>query len=91
MGLPGLTEECKTFFEDLEILNCLTNKISILKWKCLVKKAIHKKNEFEIREAMKSKKKLKDRKISEDKYGLKKLHGWKCDECGNLDSEDHLL
>ena len=40
-------------------------------WKKLVKKAILEKNETEIREAMQSKKKLKDRKISQDNYGMK--------------------
>ena len=107
-------------------LQRLKIKRSQLKWKKLVKKAILEKNETEIREAMQSKKKLKDRKISQDNYGMKsyvsklsihetrnifkhrssmtqnvklnykgvkrfELQGWKCNECGNLDSEDHLL
>ena len=83
-------------------------------------------NENEVKESMMSYKKLKDRKIVEDKFGLKKYaeslslyetrlifkhrasmtqyvklnykgtkkykaEGWKCEECSNLDSEDHLL
>ena len=124
--LPGLTNECRVYIEELGLPNCLLEDFPQQKWKNLVKKAILQKNESDLREAMKTKKKLKDRKISHDNYGMKsyvsnlnihetrnifkhrsamtqnvklnykgvkqyELQGWKCNECGNLDSEDHLL
>ena len=87
---------------------------------------MEKANENEIRETMMTYKKLKNRQIVSDRYGMKEyaktlyLHearlifkhrtsmtqyvklnykgnkkyeaeGWKCDDCLNLDSEDHLL
>ena len=70
-NLPGLTKECKSFMLDLGLPNCLVEEFPQVKWKKLVKKAILETNESEIREAMKSKKKLKDRKISQDNYGMK--------------------
>ena len=70
-NLPGLTKECKSFMLDLGLPNCLVEEFPQVKWKKLVKKVILETNESEIREAMKSKKKLKDRKISQDNYGMK--------------------
>ena len=124
--LPGLTKECSEYMKELCLPNCLLENFSLQKWKKLVKGAIHEKNESDLREAMQNKKKLKERKIAQDSYGMKnyvstltihetrnlfkhrssmtqnvklnykgvkkyELEGWKCNECGNLDSEDHLL
>ena len=92
----------------------------------MVKKAILKANENELREEISQSKKLKNSKIIEENFGIKKyIHEltlkesrtlfkhrckitqyvkvnfkndknyarklWKCDHCGNVDTESHLL
>ena len=69
--LPGLTKECSEYMKELCLPNCLLEDFSLQKWKKLVKGAIHEKNESDLREAMQNKKKLKERKIAQDSYGMK--------------------
>ena len=125
-NLPGLTEEVKGQVEKLNLPNPFEECIPQNKWKSLVKASIKEENEKEVKTALSSYKKLKNRKILEESLGMKnymetlsvyearaifkhktsmtqfvKLNykgtkryqeqGWKCDECSNLDSEDHLL
>ena len=70
-NLPGLNQECKLFIEQLELPNLFEVHHSKQKWKTLVKDAVKKANEKEVLEAMMGYKKLKDRKIVQDKFGLK--------------------
>ena len=125
-NLPGLSQECKLFIEQLELPNLFEEYHSKQKWKTLVKHAVKKANEKEVLEAMVGYKKLKNRKIVNDKFGLKPYaetlslyetrlvfkhrasmsqfvkmnykgskkytaEGWKCEECLELDTEDHLI
>jgi hypothetical protein len=77
-NMPSLTKECRTFMLHLGLPNCLKEDFSQLKWKMLVKKAILEKNESEIREAMQSKNKLKERKICLDNYEMKRTRCGLC-------------
>ena len=57
--------------KNLNLPNIFLESILKNKWKKLVKASVENANENEIREAMKMYKKLKNRDIIEDKYGLK--------------------
>ena len=70
-NLPGLTQECKEFMENLKLPNIFSEKIPKTKWKKLVKASVEDANENEIRDSMNNYKKLKNRQIIEDKYGIK--------------------
>ena len=122
----GLTQEVKQLVEDLSLPNCFEQNIPPNKWKNLVKKAIAKANEEEIRQAAKSSKKMKNGINEEEKFECKEYlsklplcHArvlfkhkysmtenvrmnykgdpafaralWKCQKCGNQDTESHLL
>ena len=71
-NLPGLTQECKIQISELNLPNLFEERIPIETWKKHVKTAIKDANEKEVFEAMMGYKKLKDRKIINDKFGLKK-------------------
>ena len=125
-NLPGLTQEVKQQVETLRLPNLFDEMIPKNKWKNIVKDAIKEANENEVKESLMTYKKLKNRKIVHEKYGMKmytevlslneartifrhktsmtehvKLNykgikryaaaGWKCEECSNLDSEEHIL
>ena len=70
-NLPGLTQECKEQIEKLNLPSIFKVNIPKLTWNKIVKKAIEKANENEIRETMMTYKKLKNRKIVSDRYGMK--------------------
>ena len=55
--LPGLKCEAEVFIAELGLQNCLASKIEKNSWKLLVKKAVSKANEEELREKMNSIKK----------------------------------
>ena len=57
---PGLTSEVKKYLSDLNLPNCFEHHFSKPKWKSLVKTAIKKANEEEIRESIKQYKKMKN-------------------------------
>jgi hypothetical protein len=125
-NVGGLTEEVKGFIAQLSIPNCFEQKIPQNTWKSLVKKAISKANEQEIRGSTEGYKKMKDRVQDDEKFECKEYltnlplcqarilfqHKysmtenvkmnykgdqnyakslWKCQKCGNQDSEIHLL
>ena len=125
-NLPGLTQEVKYQVNNLNLPNLFEGSIPQNEWKTLVKASIREENEKEVKTAVLSYKKLKNRKITVESLGMKKYmetlsvyesrtifkhktsmpqfvklnykgtkryreEGWKCDECSNLDSEDHLL
>ena len=71
-NLPGLTSECKNYIEILNLPNIFQERLPKEKWKALVKSAVDKANEEELRESMLKYKKLRTRNIVEDKYGQKK-------------------
>ena len=124
-NLPGLTQECKMFIQQLELPNLFEIYHSKQKWKTLVKVAVKIANEKEVLAAMEGYKKLKGRNIIQDKFGMKPYaetlslyetrlifkhrasmsqfvkmnykgskkytaEGWKCEECLEFDTEDHL-
>ena len=68
---PGLTSEVQGFMEELDLPNCLEIKFTKAKWKNLVKKAIHKANENEIRQSLEPYKKVKHLNIGDDKFECK--------------------
>ena len=68
-GVPGLTSEVETYIEYLGLPNCFLIYIPQKKWKPLVKKAILKANETEIREDLKKYKKVKIKE--EEKFETK--------------------
>ena len=68
---PGLTEEVKKYIRDLNLPSCFDNYFSKSKWKTLVKNAIRKANEEEIRESIKPYKKMKRIKVEEEKFERK--------------------
>ena len=53
-GVPGLSSEVETYIENLGLPNCFLIYIPQKKWKPLVKKAILKANETEIREDLRN-------------------------------------
>jgi hypothetical protein len=69
--LPGLTKEVQTLISELELPNLFSEKMKKSKWKNLVKKAIFKANENEIRQAIQPYKKMADLGIEEDKFECK--------------------
>ena len=111
--------------KELELPNLFDQTIPPTMWKNMVKKAVIRANEDEVKKVLVSYKKLKNKNIVNEKYGMKpymetlsvyeartifkhktsmtqfvKLNfkgvkkykaGWKCNECTNLDSEEHLL
>ena len=126
LNVGGLTQEVKQFIADLALPNCFEQKIPQIGWKSLVKKAIAKANEEDIRNSAESYKKMKNRRKDEEKFeckeylsGLPLCHArilfqhkysmtenvkmnykgdqsfartlWKCQKCGNQDTESHLL
>ena len=60
-SVGGLTEEVKEFIRELSLPNCFEQKIPQNTWKGLVKKAIDKANEQEIRSSAITYKKMKDK------------------------------
>ena len=68
---PGLTTEVLGFIEELNLPNCLEIKFTKAKWKNIVKKAIHKANESEIRQSMEPYKKIKHLNVVEEKFECK--------------------
>ena len=70
-NLPGLSKECKEFIDLLNLPNIFELELTSQEWKSLVKKAVKKANANELKEQMLSYKKVKDRKITKDNYGLK--------------------
>ena len=125
-NVGGLTEEVKQFIADLALPNCFEQKIPKNRWKILVKKAIAKANEEDIRQAAQSSKKMRISMNDDEKFECKEYlsslpicHArilfqhkysmtenvkmnykgdpsfartlWKCQKCGNQDTESHLL
>ena len=70
-NLPGLTQECKMLIEQLKLPNLFEVSHSKQKWKTLVKGAVKEANEKGVLVAMRGYKKLKNRDIVQDKFGLK--------------------
>ena len=62
-NLPGLTQEVRDYVENLKLPDLFTESISQSKWKTMVKSAIRKVNEEEVKAAMLTYKKLKYRQI----------------------------
>ena len=69
--LPGLKCEAEVFIAELGLPNCFTSKIQKNSWKLLVKKAVCKANEEELREKMESYKKVKKQVLQNEKFGSK--------------------
>ena len=69
--LPGLKCEAEKIIGDLGLPNCLTSKIQQKGWKLLVKKAISRANEAELREKMESYKKVNKEVLQNEKFGPK--------------------
>ena len=65
-GLPGLAKECMAMIEDFKLPDISKVKITPNRWKTLVKKAVTKANEDELKASV---------------SGLKKLQGIKDDKC----------
>ena len=68
---PGLTAEVQNYLSDLNLPSCFDNYFAKSKWKRLVKKAIEKANEEEIRESIKPYKKMKNINLEEEKFERK--------------------
>ena len=68
---PGLTAEVKNYLRELNLPSCFENNFPKSRWKSLVKKAIEKANEDEIRESIKPYKKMKNAKVDEEKFERK--------------------
>ena len=68
---PGLTAEVQKYICDLNLPSCFENNFPKSKWKRLVKNAIEKANEEEIRESIKPYKKMKRIKVEEEKFERK--------------------
>ena len=66
-NVAGLTQEVEIFIVQLELPNCFNTIILKNKWKRLVKNAIVKANEKEIRQSSSSYKKIKN-KVQDDEY-----------------------
>ena len=71
-NLPGLTQEVKQHLEQLRLPNLFEERISKNKWKNLVKAAIEEANEIEVKDSLMKYKKLRNRKIVQEEYGMKK-------------------
>ena len=69
--LPGLKCEAEIFIADLGLPNCLASKIQKNSWNVLVKKAVSKANEEELREKMESYKKVNKEALQNEKFGSK--------------------
>ena len=67
----GLTQEVEQFIEQLSLPNCFTSRIPQNKWKTLVKKAVMKENEKEIRHSSTSYKKMMNKVFDDEKFGCK--------------------
>ena len=65
---PGLTAEVQKYICDLNLPSCFENHFPKSEWKRLVKAAIKKANEEEIREAIKPYKKMKRIKVEEENF-----------------------
>ena len=61
-NLLGLTQEVKDYVENLKLPDLFIESIPQSKWKTMVKSAIRKSNEEEVKAALLSYKKLKNRK-----------------------------
>ena len=73
---PGLVQECRKFVNDLGILNPLEVELSDQEWKRMVKEAIRKANEKELKEEITSKyKKLMKSELVEEEFGRKEYIG----------------
>ena len=68
---PGLTSEVKDFIAKLGLPNCFEEKIPKNKWKSIVKKSIHEANEAEIRESLKTYKKVNYSNIQAESFECK--------------------
>ena len=68
---PGLTKEVQGFMEELELPSCLEVAFTKSKWKNLVKKAIKKANESEIRKSIEPYKKMKHLSIENETFECK--------------------
>ena len=68
---PGLTSEVKDFISKLGLPNCFEEKIPKSKWKNIVKKIIHEANEAEIRESLKTYKKVNYSNIQAESFECK--------------------
>ena len=67
----GLTQEVQQFIEQLNLPNCFTSRIPQNEWKTLVKKAVMKENENEIRHSSTSYKKMMNKVFDDEKFGCK--------------------
>ena len=70
-NVKGLTQEVEMFIAQLSLPNCFNTRIPKTKWKTLVKKAIARANENEIRLATLSYKKMKNRILENEKFECK--------------------
>ena len=68
---PGLTKEVQGFMEELNLPSCLEVTFTKAKWKNIVKKAIHKANEEEIRHSIEPYKKMKHLNIVDEEFECK--------------------
>ena len=66
-----MKSEVDVFLADLGLPNCLTSKIQKNSWKLLVKKAVNKANEEELRGKMESYKKVNKEALQNEKFGSK--------------------
>ena len=71
LNVPHTTSEVKIFIAKLGLPDCFLEKISRRKWKTLLKKAIGKANELEIRKSLKAYKKVDNNITEKEKFECK--------------------
>ena len=71
LELPGLVSECKQYLVDLELPNIFEEMVKKNAWKKMVKKAILRENEKELKEDMLTFRKLKQSDLTNEKFGMR--------------------
>ena len=69
--LPGLVQECEILMEKLHLPNVFEEIMSKQQWKNVVKKAIMKENELDLRSKMFKYEKLKKSELVSEDFGIK--------------------
>ena len=69
-GLPGLTSEVRSLVKELELPNLFVHTIPPPMWKNMVKKAVNRSNEDEVKKVLVGYKKLKNKNIVNEQFGM---------------------
>ena len=70
-NLPGLVKECDEWMAELKLPSVYENKYSKCQWKRMVKSAIYKENEKDLKTKMKEMEKLKESDMIKEKCETK--------------------